>query len=78
MAKFIKSSTEQVSGRIVNLDLVTHINAGHGENGDHQIRFYFTKEHFEIWAYEDEAARDKDYNSMVLAEVRTLSGTLDV
>jgi hypothetical protein len=78
MAKFIKSSTEQISGRIVNLDLVTHINAGQGENGDHQIRFYFTKEHFEIWAYEDEAARDKDYNSMVLAEVSTLSSTLDI
>lgn len=78
MATFVKSSTEQISGRIVNLDLVTHINVGKGENGDPLIRFYFTKEHFEIWAYENEAARDKDYNSVLLAEVKTLSGTLDI
>ncbi|MBW8684647.1 hypothetical protein [Chitinophaga rhizophila] len=76
MATFIKSSTEQTSGRIVNLDLVTHINAGTGESGDHQIRFYFSREHFEIWSYEDEAARDRDYDSVLSKEVKTLSGSL--
>jgi hypothetical protein len=78
MATFIKSSIEQTSGRIVNLDLVTHINAGTGTNGDFQIRFYFTKEHFEIWSYEDEAARDRDYDSVLSKEVKTLKGTLDI
>lgn len=78
MATFIKSATEQTSGRIVNLDLVTHINAGNGESGDFQIRFYFSKEHFLIWSYEDEATRDRDYDSVLLKEVKTLSGTLDI
>lgn len=78
MATFIKSSTEQTSGRVVNLDLVTHINIGEGENGDHQIRFYFTKEHFEIWAYEAEAARDRDYDTVLSKEVKALHSTLDI
>lgn len=78
MATFIKSSTEQTSGRIVNLDLVTHINAGNGETGDYQIRFYFSKEHYEIWSYEDLAARDRDYDSVLSKEVKTLSATLDI
>lgn len=78
MATFIKSSTEQTSGRIVNLDLVTHINEGTGETGDFQIRFYFTKEHYEIWSYEDIASRDRDYESVLSREVKTLSGTLDI
>ncbi|SFN18215.1 hypothetical protein SAMN05428949_1805 [Chitinophaga sp. YR627] len=78
MATFIKSSTEQTSGRIVNLDLVTHINAGNGETGDYQIRFYFSKEHYEIWSYEDLATRDRDYDSVLSNEVKTLSSTLDI
>jgi hypothetical protein len=76
MATFIKSSAEQTSGRIVNLDLVTHINAGAGETGDHQIRFYFNKEHYEIWSYEDEATRDRDYDNILSREVSTISGSL--
>ncbi|QHS63355.1 hypothetical protein [Chitinophaga agri] len=78
MATFIKSSAEQLSGRIVNLDLVTHINAGNGESGDYQIRFYFSKEHFEIWSYEDEATRDRDYDSVLNKEVKSLHSTLDI
>lgn len=78
MATFIKSSVEQLSGRIVNLDLVTHINAGNGESGDYQIRFYFSKEHFEIWSYEDEATRDRDYDSVLNKEVKSLHSTLDI
>ena len=77
MATFIKSSIEQTSGRIVNLDLVTHINSGNGENGDYQIRFYFNKEHYEIWSYEEEAARDRDYDSVLSREVKALN-TLDI
>ncbi|UPK71030.1 hypothetical protein [Chitinophaga filiformis] len=73
MATFIKSSIEQTSGRVVNLDLVTHINAGNGESGDYQIRFYFSKEHYEIWSYEDESARDRDYDNVLSGRVKTLN-----
>lgn len=56
MSHFIKSSAEQEHGRLVNLDLVTHITMA-----DDKIRFHFTDGKFLNWFYPDPKVLDSDY-----------------